>query len=59
MRVTRSRRQSAHKIILLAQDMSVSDVPVHELCREECCIAPNALSSHILSADEEKGGERA
>lgn len=34
--------------------MSVSDVPVHELCREECYTSPNALSSHSLSADEEK-----
>lgn len=47
------------EIVLLAQDTSVSDVPAHELCGEECCTFPNALSSHILSADEEKGGERA
>lgn len=47
------------KVLLLAQTMSVSDVPMHELCGQECCTSSNALSSHILSVNELKGEGRA
>lgn len=47
------------EVLLLAQAMGVSDVPMHELCGQECCTSSNALSSYILSADELKGEGRA
>lgn len=47
------------EILLLAHAMGVSDVPMHELFGQECCASSNALSSHILSADELKGEGRA
>lgn len=47
------------EVLLLAQARGVSDVPMHKLCGQECCTSSNALSSHILSADELKGEGRA
>lgn len=47
------------EVLLLAQAMGVSDVPMHKLCGQECCTSSNALSSYILSTDELKGEGRA
>lgn len=55
----RDRDREHTEVLLLAQAMDVSDVPMHELCEQECCTSSNALSSYILSADELKGEGRA